>query len=153
MEFHLRPMRWRDLPGIARWRYPNEYAIYDTSLAELAGGLLAQFIVMPSVGRVYYTVTDEHSQIVGIFSIYRRGADTVEIGLGLRPDLTGQGAGLAFVRAGMDYAREHYHPRLFRLYVLAWNQRAICVYVAAGFHVVGNLPRGLAGRVEMECDA
>lgn len=59
-------------------------------------------------------------------------------GLGMRPDLTGQGKGLglAFVRAGLNFARERFAPPAFRLYVLTWNERAVRVYEQAGFERV-----------------
>jgi len=69
---------------------------------------------------------------VGIFSLTRRG-DDVEIGVGLRPDLTGRGLGLPFVRAGLELARRRCHPQTFSLYVATFNRRAITVYERAGF--------------------
>lgn len=55
---------------------------------------------------------------------------TIDIGLGLRPDLTGKGLGLAFVEAGLAFARKRFAPRLF---VLSFNKRAIRIYERAGF--------------------
>lgn len=58
---------------------------------------------------------------------------SITIGLGLRPDATGQGRGLELVEAILALARERYHPSLFRLYVYSWNERALRVYKRAGF--------------------
>jgi ribosomal-protein-alanine N-acetyltransferase len=57
----------------------------------------------------------------------------VDIGLGLRPDLTGRGLGLPFVLAGLEFARERFAPEGFRLTVAAFNERAILIYERAGF--------------------
>ena len=57
----------------------------------------------------------------------------MEIGLGLRPDLTGRGLGLDFFRAGVEFARERFRPALIVLNVAAFNERAIAVYERAGF--------------------
>jgi RimJ/RimL family protein N-acetyltransferase len=62
----------------------------------------------------------------------------IAVGLGMRPELTGQGLGLAFVQAGLDFARQQFAPKAFRLYVFPWNQRAIKVYQKAGFQTVGT---------------
>ncbi|HEU0026213.1 MAG TPA: GNAT family protein, partial [Ktedonobacterales bacterium] len=67
-----------------------------------------------------------------------RADGSITIGLGLRPDLTGRGLGMPFVEAGMALARERFHPTGFRLFVYAWNRRAITVYERVGFSMVGR---------------
>ncbi len=62
---------------------------------------------------------------------------TLSVGLGLRPDRTGHGEGLAFVAAGLDFARQTDAPAGFRLFVMLFNQRAIRVYERAGFVTSG----------------
>jgi [ribosomal protein S18]-alanine N-acetyltransferase len=37
----------------------------------------------------------------------------------------------------LDFAREHFAPERFRLYVLIFNERAIRVYERAGFERAG----------------
>lgn len=82
-----------------------------------------------------------------------RADGSITIGLGLRPDLTGRGLGLPFVEAGLALARDRYKPTLFRLFVYAWNQRAILVYERAGFSAIGRAgalgPDGYPAFVEM----
>ncbi len=133
MTFTFRPMRWRDLPAIARWRYPGVYAFYDMGLAPLATNMLAQSLLRLTGAAVYFTVVDERDVIVGIFSFTLVAADTIEIGLGMRPDLAGRGLGGAFVEAGLEYARRAFHPKRFTLTVATFNERARKVYERAGF--------------------
>jgi ribosomal-protein-alanine N-acetyltransferase len=134
MRFSFRPLRWRDIWTIARWRYPGPYAVYNMGVFALASNMLVQSLLALYAGPVYYAVRDEHGELVGIFSFIPQG-ETVEVGLGLRPDLTGQasGLGLTFVLAGLDFARQRFHPARFRLTVAAFNTRAIRVYERAGF--------------------
>jgi len=67
------------------------------------------------------------------FYYFEPNDDVLDYGLGLRPDLVGRGLGLDFFRAGLEFARERYRPRLIRLHVAAFNERAIKVYERAGF--------------------
>ena len=57
----------------------------------------------------------------------------MDFGLGLRPDLTGRGLGLAYLSAGLVFAGQRFKPSRFRLSVATFNERAIRVYERAGF--------------------
>jgi [ribosomal protein S18]-alanine N-acetyltransferase len=90
-------------------------------------------------------VKDDSDELVGHFSFKLKGDRTLEIGLGLRPDLTGRGFGGSFVEAGLEFAREQFEPEQFVLGVATFNERAIKVYERAGFarvrvymHVTGG---------------
>lgn len=76
--------------------------------------------------------------------LYR--ADAVDIGLGLRPDLTGQGLGDPFVAACIDHALRIRHPTVLRLAVATFNARAIAVYERAGFQTIGRCSSPVRGR-------
>lgn len=56
----------------------------------------------------------------------------------MRPDLTGRGLGLDFVRLGLEFAHERFPGRRVILDVADFNHRARKVYERAGFHVTGN---------------
>jgi RimJ/RimL family protein N-acetyltransferase len=67
--------------------------------------------------------------------------DVTEIGIGLRPDLTGRGLGEAFLDAQLEYASSRWQPATFRLYVTSWNERAIRLYERLGFREVARETR------------
>ena len=122
-------MSQRQARAVAAWRYDPPYDFYDMvadpeDLAELLDPAQRE-------GR-YFAVLDDPGDLVG-FSMFKHEGDTVEVGLGLRPDLTGRGLGLSFLLAGLEFARGRYAPARFRLAVAAFNQRAIRVYERAGF--------------------
>ncbi|MFI5778108.1 GNAT family N-acetyltransferase [Nocardia sp. NPDC051570] len=141
-----------DARAVLSWRYESPYQIYDM------GEDSTEELLDPR--SPYYAVHDQRGNLVGFFSFGTAALpwDTagpallgddgeVAIGLGMRPDATGGGAGLAFVRAGLDFARTAFQPAYFRLFVFSWNQRGIRVYQRAGFHRVGTYipPKSEAG--------
>lgn len=130
--FRFRPLRLRDALAVRGWRYPGEYAMYDLTLAPLLIAALLRWPLRALTGVSYYAVASGDDRLVGVFSLTRRGGD-IEIGVGLRPDVTGRGLGLPFVRAGLELAHRRYHPRTFSLYVATFNRRAIIIYERAGF--------------------
>lgn len=86
---------------VADWSYEPPYDFYDfrkdpEDLAEL-------FDADVRAGDYHSVYRD--GDLVGFFSFKVHG-DVVEIGLGLRPDLTGAGLGGDLVRAGIDHALE-----------------------------------------------
>ena len=140
-------MTEEDARAIQSWHYEELYSIYDMGGDEEPNA----FAEMLDRRSPYYAVRDEQNTLVG-FHCYGTSAHIngdmepglfvedrmVTIGLGLRPGKTGQGFGLAFVNAGLDFAREAFAPKRFRLYVFAWNERAIRVYERAGFQRIGQ---------------
>ena len=159
MTFRFRTMRWRDIGPVASWRYPGPYAYYNFDFFSLATILLAQSLFGAISDPTYFTVIDEREQIVGVFSYIWHARGVLEVGLAMRPDLTGQGRGLglSFVLAGLDFARQRFRPQRFYLTVAAFNNRARTVYERAGFTRVGTTASHRGGRkvelIEMMRDA
>ena len=129
---------------ITTWRYPPPYDLYNlddtpSSIVELTGG-------------DYYAAFDASGDLIGYFCFgesarvvcpesnqyYRDGA-FIDIGLGLRPDLTGEGRGADFVACGLEFGRRVLAPkRSFRLSVATFNLRAVSVYQRLGFKSIGR---------------
>lgn len=140
MPFTFTPLNEADARQIQTWRYEEPYTIYSYTPSEES---LAELLEPRSP---YYAVRNELGELIGFFcygtaaqpwenavpALYSE-EQTLDIGLGLRPDLTGKGLGLAFVNAGLAFAREEFAPGSFRLFVLSFNERAIRVYERAGF--------------------
>ena len=120
----FRAMTEADARAVAAWRYPAEYAFYA---ADQDAGDLEELLDPARWGREYFAA-DRDGELAGFFVVKQRG-EAREIGLGLRPDLTGRGLGAAFLEAGLRFAA----PGPFVLHVAAFNRRAIKVYERAGF--------------------
>ena len=129
MRYRFEPMSEQQARAVADWHYDPPYDFYDMvadpeDLADLLDPAQRE-------GRDF-AVLGDLEDLVGFFA-FRRAEDAVEVGLGLRPDLTGRGLGLPFMLAGLEFARERYAPARFRLKVATFNRRAIRVYEQAGF--------------------
>lgn len=57
----------------------------------------------------------------------------LDIGLGLRPDLTGQGHGSEYINAVIDFIQPTYPPGRLRVTIAEFNTRALRVWEKAGF--------------------
>ena len=131
--FRFRPLTQADAEAIAGWHYPEPYSFYDWTADE---DDLAELLDPAARGDATAAVEDSEGELIGFFSCKPREPGTIEVGLGLRPDHTGRGLGLAFVEAGLDDARTRLEPQEFSLAVAAFNGRAITVYERAGFSEV-----------------
>ena len=135
------PMNDEQARAVAAWRYEAPYDFYD--MANDPEGL-EELLGPPERREGYYAVLSD-DELVGFFC-YGPGGQlpgydypddgSVDVGLGLRPDLTGKGLGLEFVRAGLEFGRHHFSPAGFRLFVATFNERAIQIYERAGFRRV-----------------
>ncbi len=98
--FSVRPMTGEDAQAVAAWRYPGEFAFYnwDADPADLA-----ELLDPAGWGKQYFSVDGTDELLVGMFEFKAEG-DSVEIGLGLRPDRTGCGLGLSFLECGVAFA-------------------------------------------------
>jgi len=138
-ELTIRPMSQADAEAIAAWRYPGEYAFYD---ADADPEDLDELLHRRGDGRFAAVTAD--GGLVGHFQL-KPGDGAVELGLGLRPDLTGRGLGASFLDQGVRFVRERHGPVRITLAVAAFNERAITVYERAGFVETGRGPHETAG--------
>ena len=129
MKFIFKTRTEEDAHRIASWHYPPPYDFYDMDQdpEDLAALLDPQTWQAP-----YYSVFDEENELIGFFG-FKQADRTVEIGLGLRPDLTGKGFGLAFINYGLKFGQEHFSVGMWSLSVATFNTRAIRLYEHAGF--------------------
>jgi ribosomal-protein-alanine N-acetyltransferase len=140
MPWHFAQLTESQARDITTWEYAPPYDLYNaTNDQEELDELLNR-------DSPYYGVTDDQGKLIGFFCFnetarvpagHRARAyaepGALDLGLGLRPDLTGKGLGLPFVLAGIDFARSTFAPALFRLTVATFNARAMRVYERAGF--------------------
>ena len=116
------------------WKYDGEYAFYDMA----ADPEDYEEIMCPNLrGNRYFSVFDNDA-LIGFFCVEQEES-FIELGLGLRPDLTGHGRGSVFLEEILCYVKKRYLFESIHLDVASFNQRAIKVYKRAGFVKTGNV--------------
>jgi ribosomal-protein-alanine N-acetyltransferase len=132
MDYFLRPMSSADAHAVVHWRYPGEYAFYNMDADPED---LREFLDFERWDPdTKFAVVDSGGDLVGFFEFTTRDG-VMEVGLGMRPDLIGQGQGQRFLEAGLLFAVERFKPRWIKLAVATFNKRAITVYERVGFAV------------------
>ena len=132
-EFVIRPMTAADAHSIATWRYPGEYSFYD---ADADPDDLAELLDPAEWGRRYFAADELDGPTLAGVLVVKLTGPVAEIGLGLRPDLTGRGLGESYLRACLHFASAALGAQSYTLAVAAFNRRAITLYERAGFQEV-----------------
>ncbi|MBO1623712.1 N-acetyltransferase [Bacillus cereus] len=123
---------------INTWQYEEPYSLYNFSGSEET--------IEELLDGTYYGCCNEYGELIGYFCFGENaqvpggrdaklyiGEDTVDIGLGMKPHLTGQGMGKSFLKVGFQFALKAFQPKRIRLSVAAFNKRAITLYENVGF--------------------
>jgi ribosomal-protein-alanine N-acetyltransferase len=145
VRFTFRPMSERDADAITTWWYEGPYAFYDSppnARQSLLNPAYHYYAVTSDGDLMGFCCFGEDARVPG--GAYPAGP--LDVGLGMRPDLTGRGLGLAFFEAILAFGRERFHPAVFRLTVAAFNKRAIRVYERAGFRRTRSFTTRIGGR-------
>ncbi len=116
------------------WHYEGKYSFYDMEADQED---LAEFLDPKARGETTFVVCKD-GEMIGFFSINRADLHTVDVGLGMKPNMTGNRLGLKFLREGLAFCERAYQPKYVTLSVATFNERAIKVYEKAGFEAVGT---------------
>jgi ribosomal-protein-alanine N-acetyltransferase len=134
---------------ILSWEYEPPYDIYNlASVGEERA--MASFL---NAAHRYHRIEVEEHGLIGFccFGPEARvpggdyGADQLDIGLGLRPDLTGRGLGPVIIARVCEFARRQYGPRALRVTIASFNRRARRAWETSGFEFSGEFNRSTDG--------
>ena len=131
--------------AIASWRYDAPYDVYNLNPGEIETNV-KYFI---DAQNACYSITGEQGELIGYCSFGRDaqvpGGDysqaALDIGMGIRPDLTGQGCGTRYAEAVLDFAHRTFAPNRFRVTIAAFNQRAQRVWQKLNLRVMQRFLR------------
>jgi ribosomal-protein-alanine N-acetyltransferase len=129
---------------IAAWHYDPPYQVYDLARGDLELLLDPVYryhqVLDRSGGLVGYCCYGKDAQVPG--GDYSRGEpEVLDVGVGLRPELVGQGRGRDFVGAILAYGGDKFHPEYFRATVADFNLRSMNTFRGLGFEVSYHLKR------------
>ena len=137
----FRPLDGSHAREIIGWHYKPPYDLYDLSSGDEADQIVEELldpelayhaILTPEGELVAFCCFGKDAQVPG--GCY--GKQALDLGLGVRPDLTGQGQGATYVRAVLAFARLKYAPRRYRVTIAEFNLRAQRAWTKAGFRLV-----------------
>ena len=122
---------------IVAWRYPPPYEIYNVSASQhtsVTRNLLDpknryECVYHDDLGLMGFACFGADAQVPG--GQYKKGA--IDIGVGMRPALTGGGWGRDFVKAVRAQARVYFPKLPGRVTIAAFNKRAQLPWQGLGF--------------------
>lgn len=140
MQIYFRKLAPDDVEILTSWRYEAPYDIYNLAFPPDQDDV--EYWLDP-VNRGH-AMLDESGEMVAFCSFGPDGqvpggdyaAEALDIGMGMLPDLTGQGLGKLFAQSVIDYAMRQYSPRALRVTIATFNQRAVRVWQMCGFRHV-----------------
>ncbi len=132
------PITRKFVREILTWRYAPPYDVYDLNVAPENVETEIAYFMAPETR---FQQIERDGEPIAAFSLGDDGqvpggdysAPALDIGMGLRPDLTGQGLGRTLVETVTAYAIQSDNPPALRVTVAAFNARALRVWSGAGF--------------------
>lgn len=130
--FRLEPLTVEQAREICGWRYDPPYDVYQFPAWDKMVEALEEFADPEIRSLQYCGVMNEQGTLCG-FAQFFPLAGLTRLGLGMRPDLCGQGVGEAFVRSVVEEATIRSLGQAVDLEVHEWNRRAFKIYERCGF--------------------
>ena len=126
------------------WNYEPPYEIYNYDPEHFDRDLAYH---LDPANNIYTMYRD--GELIGYCSFGRDaqvpggdyGKDAIDIGMMIKPELTGQGLGTEFVANIVQHTKERYNPKTLRVTILESNLRAKRVWKKNGFQQTGSFER------------
>lgn len=147
MSYSISPLTPENARRMINWHYDPPYDYYDLAPDHLLGLLNPDYRyhqVLSRSGEMFgYCCFGEDARVPG--GVYSEGEPRVlDIGLGLKPEHTGQGSGKDFMTAVLSFVRDTYRPEVYRVTVADFNQRSLKTFQSLGFSICDHFTRDLA---------
>lgn len=145
MTLTIQPLTETQIREFIGWQYDGPYAMYAMNQENEAESL--SFFSDPANG--YFAIVDEKETLLGFCNFGADAqvpggdytAEAVDVGMGMRPDLTGQGQGAEYARAVFAFAAQQYPQQTLRATIAEFNMRAQKVCLKLGFQVAARFER------------
>ena len=130
MKFDFKKLSQHNALIIANeWKYDGEYFFYDMT-ADLED--YEEFVDEDLRNKNDHYEATVNNELIGFFCIAQENY-SIEIGLGLRPDVCGKGIGKEFLNQILNFINNNYKFNKLIMNVATFNKRAIKVYHSCGF--------------------
>ena len=142
--YFISPLSEENARKITTWRYDPPFDLYDLGPENISGFINPEYY--------YHQILNENGNLDG-YCCYGLDAqvpggeylinmpEILDIGVGMKPNLTGVGRGHKFVSAILEYARERFHPDRFRVTIADFNLRSLKTFQSLGFKIQGSFVR------------
>lgn len=149
MQVRIVPVNEAQVKAFLTWRYAPPYDVYN--LDADADDASLDYFLDPALA--CHALIDETDELIGFCTFGKDGqvpggdysADALDIGMGMRPDLTGQGHGALFRDAVIAFALHTFAPSMLRVTIADFNQRAKRLWEKAGFEQVQRFRSEFSG--------
>lgn len=132
-----------DIVDMLTWKYEGVYSFFDNDFSQ---GKIDYVKSFPTDENTY-SIYKKDNTLVGYCNIYLN--DQVKFAVQMKPSLTSQWNGKAFMEAVLSFAKEKYNLKNIGLSVLKFNERAIRLYNSLDFKVTGEyIGRTVKGEME-----
>lgn len=143
-DLNIKKMSEVEATEILGWTYRAPYDFYNNTYSPEA--------VKEMIEGSYYTVFAADKGIIGFFCTgsaaqvpndsYSYSDDYMDIGIGMKPEYTGQGNGRSFLAAVFSELQISYENQPKRLTVAKFNRRAQSLYEKFGFRMKHEFSKG-----------
>lgn len=143
----LRPLTPAQAREVVCWRYDPPYDIYNIVPNGLDEADIAREVALlldPATRA--HALLDPAGRLLGLATFGSDGqvpggdypAGALDMGISLRPDLTGRQLGRHFLQAMVDFASAHCPAPALRVTIAEFNRRALRLVQSAGFQPVAT---------------
>ena len=145
MKITYHPAEKKHAREFVLWEYEPPYDVYNCAPEEL--GDAVQYNVDPANN--VYVMFNQDDEMIGYCSYGKDGQvpggdygeEALDIGLMIKPELTGQGMGTALASKVIKNGIDKYDPKKLRVTISAFNKRAIRVWEKNGFEQIQTFKR------------
>ena len=131
--YHLVALQESHARQILTWRYAPPYDFYNPLSERPAEDYVRKFV---NPEYQFHAVLDESDSFIGFCSFGIDGQvpggnyekEALDIGVGMEPELTGNGLGHQFFDTILQHGLETFNPAWTRLTVANFNKRALKLY-------------------------
>lgn len=138
--YDFRPITPTTAALISQWQYPPPYDVYNGDPEE------AEYWLEPTI---FAHSIHHNDELIGFVCFGSDGqvpggdysAEALDIGAGMRPDLTGHGNGVTFIRELLAFAERTFAPSHCRVTLAEFNKRVQRVCTTLGFEPTQTFQR------------